>query len=44
MRVLLLWVMEWLVQLTMPERNPASNGSEVAIIEIEGRLLRAATE
>jgi hypothetical protein len=28
-----------LLHLTLPERNPASNGSEVAIIEIEGRLI-----
>jgi hypothetical protein len=28
-----------LVLLTMPERNPASRGAEVAIIEIEGRLV-----
>jgi hypothetical protein len=30
-----------LLHLTMPERNPASRGAEVAIIDIEGRLLRA---
>jgi hypothetical protein len=30
-----------LLHLTMPERNPASRGAEVAIIDLEGRLLRA---
>jgi hypothetical protein len=30
-----------LLHLTMPERNAASRGAEVAIIDIEGRLLRA---
>lgn len=30
-----------LLHLTMPERSPASRGAEVAIIEIEGRLLPA---
>jgi hypothetical protein len=30
---------ENVVILTMPERNPASRGAEVAIIEIEGRLV-----
>ena len=28
-----------IVLLTMPERNPAASGAEVAIIEIEGRLV-----
>jgi hypothetical protein len=28
-----------IIILTMPERNPAASGAEVAIIEIEGRLV-----
>jgi hypothetical protein len=30
-----------LLHITMPERNPASTGQEVAIIDVEGRLIGA---